>query len=65
MKHSIDLNESEIHLLRVTIKNVLEECNEYLDDPAVDQEWNLTKTVLNKMAVYQDLSKRLTDLSSI
>ena len=63
MKHSIDLNESEIHILRLAIKTILEEFDEYLNDPAVDQDWGLTKEVLAKTELYHDLSLRFDDLA--
>ena len=62
---SIDLNESEVHLLRLAIIALRSEWDEYLADPKVNPQWGLTETVKQRALRLKRLSSRFSELASV
>ena len=65
MSLNIDLNESEIHLLRLAIIALRSEWDEYLADPKVNPQWGLTETVKQRALRLKRLSSRFSELASV
>ena len=65
MTSIIELNESEIHALRLAINTARAEWDEYLADPEVGIDWHLTQTVKKRALQLKHLSSRLADLAPL
>jgi len=63
MQSTINLNESEIHVLRLAINTCQAEWDEYLNDPKVESGWGITQAVIKRGLLLKRLSLRLEDLS--
>ena len=65
MNLDIELNESEIHAIRLAISTTRAGCDRYLADPKVNADWNLTQTVKRRALQLDHLALRFADLAAI
>jgi len=65
MSLSIDLSESEIHMIRLAIDTTRGEWDDYLADPKVSADWELTQVVRQRALRLKYLSARFADLAMV